>query len=99
MAAQLMALTGDRPVLILAPKALVWQWQDEMQAMPRIAVGRCGAMGSGWTSGGIGHPSVDATAIRQCPRRVGIVSTGLITSGSGAVDFLAALRFRVCGSG
>ena len=93
MAAQLMALTGDRPVLILAPKALVWQWQDEMDAM-------LGLPSAVWSDGqwvderGIGHPSVDATAIRQCPRRVGIVSTGLITSGSGAVDFLAALRFE-----
>ena len=93
MAAQLMALTGDRPVLILAPKALVWQWQDEMQAM-------LGLPSAVWGDGhwvderGIVHPSVDATAIRQCPRRVGIVSTGLITSGSGAVDFLAALRFE-----
>ena len=93
MAAQLMALTGDRPVLILAPKALVWQWQDEMQAM-------LGLPSAVWSDGqwvderGIGHPSVDATAIRQCPRRVGIVSTGLITSDSDAVEFLGALRFE-----
>jgi SNF2-related domain len=31
MAGMLMALYGTRPVLVLAPKTLVWQWQDEMQ--------------------------------------------------------------------
>jgi len=30
MAAQLMALVGDKPVLVLAPKTLLWQWQDEL---------------------------------------------------------------------
>jgi len=30
MAAELMALVGDKPVLVLAPKTLVWQWQDEL---------------------------------------------------------------------
>jgi hypothetical protein len=33
MAGMLMALYGTRPMLILAPKTLVWQWQDEMQNM------------------------------------------------------------------
>ena len=31
MAGMLMALYGTRPVLILAPKTLLWQWQDEMR--------------------------------------------------------------------
>jgi phosphatidylserine/phosphatidylglycerophosphate/cardiolipin synthase-like enzyme len=31
MAGMLMALYGTRPLLVLAPKTLVWQWQDEMQ--------------------------------------------------------------------
>ena len=33
MAAQLMALVGDRPVLVLAPKSLVWQWQGELDTL------------------------------------------------------------------
>ena len=93
MAAQLMALTGDRPVLVLAPKALVWQWQDEMQTM-------LGLPSAVWSNGqwederGIVHPGVGADSIRRCPRRVGIVSTGLITSGSDAAELLAGLRFE-----
>ena len=93
MAAQLMALTGDGPVLILAPKALVWQWQDEMQSM-------LGLPSAVWADGqwvdehGIEYPSADAGSIRRCPRRVGVVSTGLITSGSKAVEVLAAMQFE-----
>jgi len=30
MAGMLMALWGDKPVLVIVPKALLWQWQDEM---------------------------------------------------------------------
>jgi hypothetical protein len=31
MSAMLMALYGHKPVLILVPKPLLWQWQDEMK--------------------------------------------------------------------
>lgn len=31
LAALLMALTGDKPVLILVPKQLMLQWQDELR--------------------------------------------------------------------
>ena len=56
MAAQLMALIGDRPVLVLAPKSLVWQWQDEMHTM-------LGMPSAVWSDGqwvdelGVVHPS------------------------------------------
>ncbi len=33
MAAQLMALYGDKPILIIVPKTLIWQWQDEMNSL------------------------------------------------------------------
>ena len=33
MAAQLMALVGDGPVLVLVPKPLLRQWQDELEAL------------------------------------------------------------------
>lgn len=93
MAAQLMALTGDRPVLVLAPKSLVWQWQDEMSTMLGLP---CAVWSAGqWIDErGVEHPGKGVESIRRCPRRVGIVSTGLITSGSEAVDVLANLRFE-----
>ncbi len=33
MAAQIMALVGDSPVLVLAPRTLVQQWQDELDTL------------------------------------------------------------------
>ncbi|MDD9982325.1 MAG: helicase-related protein, partial [Gammaproteobacteria bacterium] len=93
MAAQLMALVGDKPVLVLAPKPLLQQWQDELDTL----LGLPSAVWNGrqWVDErGIEHPATGDDAIRRCPRRVGIVSTGLVTRGSEAVEYLAGLRFE-----
>ena len=93
MAAQLMALIGDRPVLVLAPKPLLQQWQDELDTL-------LGLPSAIWDGGqwvdeqGVEHPGTGDESIRRCPRRVGIVSTGLITRGGDAVDLLANMRFE-----
>ena len=93
MAAQLMALVGDGPVLILVPKPLLRQWQDELEAL----LGLPSAIwnGRGWLDErGIEHPDLGEDAIRRCPRRVGIVSTSLITSNSEAVAPLLGMNFE-----
>ena len=95
MAAQLMALYGDGPVLILAPKPLLRQWQDELDTL-------LGLPTAVWDRGrwvdehGIEHPGAGAGAesIRRCPRRVGIVSTGLVTGNTDAAARLAEMRFE-----
>ena len=93
MAAQLMALSGDGPVLILAPKPLLRQWQDEVDAL-------LGLPTAVWDRGrwvdehGIEHPGTGAESIRRCPRRVGIVSTGLVTGNAEAAARLAEMRFE-----
>jgi superfamily II DNA or RNA helicase len=87
MAAQLMALSGDRPVLILAPKPLVWQWQGELQTL--LDMPSAVWDGRNWVDeNGIEYPSTGPESIRKCPRRVGIVSTGLIIAGSEIRDWL-----------
>lgn len=93
MAAQLMALIGDRPVLVLAPKSLVGQWQSELDTM----LGLPSAIWDGkqWIDErGVEHPGIGAESIRHCPRRIGIVSSGLITHGSEAVGLLAHMQFE-----
>lgn len=77
MTAQLIALTGDKPLLILTPATLRWQWQDEMREhldLPSAV----------WDNGrwideeGIEYPKYGEEGILKCPRRIGIVSYGLI---------------------
>ena len=78
LSAQLMALWGNKPVLIIVPKTLIWQWQDEMRTlldMPSAAYN-----GREWVDeNGIKYPPSDD--IRKCPRRVGIISQGIIVNG------------------
>ena len=93
MAAQLMALVGDGPVLVLAPKPLLRQWQNELDQL----LGLPSAIWNGrnWLDErGIEHPGAEEDAIRRCPRRVGIVSTSLITSNSEAVAPLLGMNFE-----
>ena len=80
MSAMLMALTGDRPVLILAPKTLLWQWQDEMRDL--LDLPSAVWNGKQWVDEeGIEYPMMGDEGILRCPRRIGIVSYGLITYG------------------
>lgn len=78
LAAQLMALHGALPVLIIAPKTLIWQWQDEMQNL--LDMPSAVWDGRQWVDeAGIKYPALGAQGIRKCPRKVGIVSQGLLT--------------------
>ena len=93
MAAQLMALVGDKPVLVLAPKPLLRQWQDELDTL-------LGLPSAVWDSRqwvderGIEYPGSGDDSIRRCPRRIGIVSTGLVTRGSETIEYLAGMRYE-----
>lgn len=93
MAAQLMALYGSRPVLVLAPKTLLWQWQEELNTM--LDMPSAVWTGKAWIDeNGIEHPVADPRGIKKCPRRVGLVSHGLITRGSEAVEHLLEMRYE-----
>ena len=78
VAAQLMALAGSRPILVLAPKTLVRQWQGELRDL--LDMPSAIWTGRQWIDeNNIEYPIVGAAGILCCPRRVGIVSQGLIT--------------------
>lgn len=93
MVAQLAALSGDRPVLVLAPKPLLWQWQDELHDLLDLPTAVWD--GKQWVDeNGIEHPGAGPQSIQRCPRRIGIVSTGLITRRSEVSDWLAEMQFE-----
>ena len=92
MSAQLIALTGNKPILIICPKTLLWQWQGEMRDL--LAMPSAVWDGRRWIDEqGFKHPAIGPEGIRRCPRRVGIVSGGLISYGSEAVQHLLKLRY------
>lgn len=75
MTAKLMALYGSKPILIIVPKTLLYQWQDEIYTMldmpSAVWNGKC------W----VDEDGVEYVGdILQCPRKVGIVSQGIITA-------------------
>ena len=93
MSALLMALWGDKPILIIAPKAILWQWQDEMREL--LAMPSAVWNGRQWVDeNGVGHPAVGPKGVTRCPRRVGIVSQGLFSANSEAADHLERMEFE-----
>ncbi len=87
MTAKLMALYGELPILIIVPKTLLYQWQDEIFSllnMPSaVWTGKC------WRDeNGFDYISDSVKGILHCPRRIGIVSQGLITAKTEAAELL-----------
>lgn len=92
MAAQLIALTGSKPILVICPKTLVWQWQAEMKDL--LDMPSAVWDGRRWVDEReVEYPVSGVEAIRKCPRRVGIVSSGLISRGSEAAAQLLRLEY------
>ena len=82
-AALVLSLLDDKPVLILAPATLIWQWQDELDNMLGVPAAVWSTQKKCWLDGER-RPLTqkgDATLVAKCPWRVGIVSTGLIVNG------------------
>ena len=93
LSALLMALTGDKPVLILVPKPLMLQWQDELRDL--LGIPSAVWLGSAWRDEqGIEHPVTGPEGMRQCPRRFGIVSQGLVVAGNEIVIYLLGLQYE-----
>lgn len=92
LSAQLMALWGDKPVLIIVPKTLIWQWQEEMKSL--LDMPSAVWTGSQWVDENeIKYPPTHD--IRKCPRKVGIISQGLIVNGRGELlEQLLGMEFE-----
>jgi hypothetical protein len=93
IAAELMALTGEKPVLVLAPKTLVWQWQDELQEL--LDVPSAVWTGKFWLDENeVEYPAIGPEGIKKCPRRIGIVPTSRATFGCADAELLKTLWFE-----
>jgi hypothetical protein len=79
MAAMLMALDDPEggPILVLAPKPLLQQWQDELMELLLLPSARWN--GRAWVDeNDLEYPSEGAKSLGKCPRRIGLVSQGLV---------------------
>ena len=99
ISAQLMALSGDKPVIILAPKTLVCQWQDELKNLLDLPSALWN--GKQWIDEqGIEYPILGDDGILKCPRRIGIIPYSIITYGyhrperTKIPDLLKTLKFE-----
>ena len=78
MTAKLMALYGDKPILIVVPKTLIFQWQEEMKDL--LDMPSAVWTGKGWQDeNGYLYQADSINSIIKCPRRIGIVSQGIVT--------------------
>ena len=93
MTAQLMALHGDKPVLIIAPKTLLWQWQEELNDLLDLPIAVWD--GKRWIDeNGLSYPNNGAKNIIKCPRKIGIISQGLIIARSETVNYLLSKEYE-----
>lgn len=79
MAALLMALDepDGGPILVLAPKQLLQQWQDELMELLQLPTAIW--TGRAWVDeNGVQHPADPVRGLARCPRRIGLVSQGLV---------------------
>ncbi|PWN06472.1 phospholipase D-like domain-containing anti-phage protein [Rhodohalobacter mucosus] len=87
LTALLIALKTKGPILVIAPKTLIWQWQEEMKHLLNMP----SAVWDGrqWVDeNGISYPSSGRESVTNCPRRVGILSQGLIVQAGEIPDYL-----------
>lgn len=83
MAALLMALEEPEggPILVLAPKPLLQQWQDELMELLGVPSARWN--GKAWVDEqDLEYPADGARSLGKCPRRIGLVSQGLVVRGN-----------------
>lgn len=93
MSAKLMALYGDDPILIIVPKTLVFQWQDEMKSL--LDMPSAVWTGRGWQDEtGYFYPESGLRSILKCPRRVGIISQGLVARRTESARLLLQGRYE-----
>ncbi len=98
-AALVLSMMDDKPVLILAPSTLIWQWQEELEDKLGVPAAVWSTQRKCWVDGerrALTQKN-DPTLVAKCPWRIGIVSTGLIVNGNDEAErgLLVKKRFGV----
>jgi hypothetical protein len=98
-AALVLSILEDKPVLILAPATLIWQWQEELEDKLGVPGAVWSTQKKCWLDGKrrLLTQRGDPTLAAKCPWRIGIMSTGLIVNGddNGERGVLAKKSFGV----
>ncbi|HBM14775.1 MAG TPA: helicase SNF2 [Lentisphaeria bacterium] len=95
LSAMLMALEGDKPILVIAPKTLIWQWQDELLNL--LDMPSAVWNGKSWVDENkMEYPAKEEYALLKCPRRLGIISQGLIIHSKGKVSEQLLTQYYEC---
>jgi hypothetical protein len=87
-AALVLSLLEDKPILVLAPATLIWQWQEELEDKLGVPSAVWSTTKKCWLDGER-RPLTqrgDPTLVAKCPWRIGIVSTGLIVNGDDSAE-------------
>ena len=76
--AKLIGTLDSQPLLIMAPKPLLEQWQEEL--LQKLAIPSARWDSGGWiTERDEYHPALPGKPV-NCPRKIGIISTSVVTS-------------------
>lgn len=92
LAAKLIALWSGGQVLVIAPRTLLKQWQEEIWSLLQLPSAIWN--GRNWEDErGVVYADAGVAELARCPRRVGIVSSGLVTQSPEAAAVLAGLNY------
>ncbi len=88
----------EKPVLILVPSTVMWQWQVELNDMLGLPASVWSTAKKAWIDNrGFEASGRGPEYIVRCPTRIGIVSTGVIVNGSpvGEKAHLSRMSFGI----
>jgi len=92
LSAQLIALDGKKPILVIVPKTLVWQWQEELINLLELPSAIWD--GKQWIDErGIPYPGNKNAKIKKCPRRIGIIPQSIIVAKTETAEKLLDLEY------
>jgi len=89
LASALMGLYSQKPVLIIVPKTLVEQWQGELLELLGLPSACWSSAGRRWITES--KEEIPA-ALNECPRRIGILSQGLVVHSAEVREQLSSLH-------